>query len=469
MDCVKTQQRIDRSRWLLNQPINEVMLRLTRPMLPAIFAIMGLDLFDTYLVSQLGTESLAALSFTIPVTSTLFALTIGLSIGIAAILSFSLGGGEHHKARRLTTDGLLISIIISILVAITGLLTIQPLFIQLGANYALIPESFHMGPRPDIMPLIEDYMQLRYFGLVFMLIPILTNSVMRSTGDMLFAGRLMLSWVILTALINTTLMLFIEAEPDLSSIGKGHLIADVIFSIISIFFLIKRERLLDFQIPELSDFYANCRCILRIALPATSMSLLTPLALAIITSWVAFYGREAIASFGVIVRLETLALFLPMALSTSLPIFVGQNFGAGYINRSNLAIKKCMQLTIVTQLLIYLLLILAAKPIAHLFSESNTVINIITTILLFLPIGYAGQGLVILVSSALNAIHRPKSALSLSLIRIFALSLPAAYLGAYFGSLTGLFIGLMIANLIIGLLAYIWFGYFFKPETETPI
>lgn len=465
MECVKQQQRKNRSQWLLNQPIHKVLYSLTGPMLPAIFAVLGLDLFDTFLVSKLGTESLAALSFTIPVTTSLFALAIGLAIGTSAVLSYSLGKGDHHKAQTLTNDSLLISCMVAILISSIGYVSIDPLFRLLGANYALIPESFHMGPRPDLMPLITEYMQLRYLGFVFLLVPILSNAIMRATGDTVFAGRLMFSWAIFTALLDYVLMSSSLFDASLINIGWGHLLADGLFSILSLLILSKREKLLLLEAPEKNEFITNCRQILHIGLPAASMSLLTPIALGIITSWVAFYGREAIAAFGVILRIETLALFLPMALSTSLPTFVGQNYGAGCKDRTLTAIKTCVSLTVLVQLLVYLILISTALPLAELFSQSQLVIQMIVNLLWFVPLGYIGQGVVILIVSSLSAMHRPKSALLLTSIRMFALFVPGAYIGIYLAGLNGLFFGLMIANLLVGLIAYYWLRNLFVPNS----
>ena len=454
--CVKKQQRIDRSQWILNHVIVEVMVRLTRPMLPAIFAVMALDLFDTFLVAQLGTQSLAALSFTIPVTSILFAVAIGLTIGTTSILSHSLGRGDHHETQRLVTDSFIIASSIAVCLGGVGLLTIEPLFQWLGANYALIPDSFHLGPRPDIMPLITDYMQLRYLGFVFMLIPLLANGVMRATGDALFAGRLMLGWALLTAALDSWFMLRPGVQADLVDIGRGHLIADSITSIVSLVLLARREKLLIWERMAWQEFSQNCRRIFNIGLPATTISLLTPLAFAVVTSWVAFYGREAVAAFGVMSRIETVALFLPMALSTSLPIFIGQNYAAGLVERCCLAIRRSLSVSLLVQLVVYLVIIATADWIGGLFSESSQVISLIAFMLWFLPLGYLGQGIVILVVSSMNAMHRPGAALVLSVIRMFVLFVPGAYIGAYLGGLNGLFVGIMTANLIIGIVAYVW-------------
>jgi len=464
IDCAKNQKRVNRSNWLLNQPVIQVMVQLSLPMLPAIIAVIGLDLFDAFLVSGISTETLAALSFTIPVTSSLFALAIGFSVGTVSVLSYSLGRGEHHKSQRIATDSLLISILFALMITVLGLLSIPPLFNLLGANFALIPESFHLGPRPDIMPEITNYMQLRYIGFVFMLITLLSNSVMRATGDTKFAGKLMLAWASLTALVDYLFIASAGQEANLASLGKGHLVTDILFAIISIIILIKRENILDFSLPSYQTLSSNCRAILKISLPASGMGLLTPLTIGIITSWVAFYGREAVAAFGVISRIESLALFIPMALSTSLPIFVGQNFGAGCINRSREAINKSLLLTVTAQVFIVFLLILIAEPLASSFSDSEVVVQLITFLLYLLPIGYAGKGVAILVGSSLNAIHRPHSAFILTLIKMCFLYVPAAYIGAYFYGLNGLFVGLMVANLLMGLTAYVWLSLSLKPN-----
>lgn len=456
MRCEKTQKRFNRSQWMLNQSVNRVVTRLSIPMFPAIIGIIAVDLFDAYLASRLGTESLAALSFTIPVTSVLFALSIGLTIGTTSVLSFLLGKGKHHKAQKLVTNSLLLAIFVSILVALIGLFTIRPLFEFLGVNYALIPESFHQGPRPDLMPLITSYMQFRYVGFVFMMLPLLLNGVMRATGDTQLAGSMMLLWALVTAGLNSYLMVFSDGTVTIVELAVGHLISGMILSMINFLVVFKREKLINFSSINRLNFMSNSRSVLAIGLPAISISMLTPVAIALVTSWVAYYGREAVAAFGVISRLETLALFFPMVLSTSLPIFVGQNVGAGQVQRALDAIKHCLKLSLILQIIVYFVIYLSAEFIAASFSGSLQVTELIEKVLWILPASYAGQAVVILMVSALNAMHRPKEALALSVIRMFGLLVPGAYFGAYLASLEGLFWGLFVANCCIGIVAYGW-------------
>ena len=51
---------------------------MTVPMIVGMIMMMSFGLIDTFFVSLLGTEPLAAISFTFPVTFTLISLNIGL-------------------------------------------------------------------------------------------------------------------------------------------------------------------------------------------------------------------------------------------------------------------------------------------------------------------------------------------------------------------------------------------------------
>lgn len=67
--------------------VSSGLLRLTMPMLLGIFANLGAALFETFLLGKVGTASLAAYSFTFPVTGALGSLSLGISIGLSSVLA----------------------------------------------------------------------------------------------------------------------------------------------------------------------------------------------------------------------------------------------------------------------------------------------------------------------------------------------------------------------------------------------
>ncbi|MBQ0757296.1 MAG: MATE family efflux transporter, partial [Amphritea sp.] len=93
---------------LLNGEVRPTLIKMTLPMMLGIVSLMLFNVADSYFVSQLGTEQLAALGFTFPVSFTVISLSIGLSVGTSATIAKLIGSGDSSKARQLTTDNLLL-------------------------------------------------------------------------------------------------------------------------------------------------------------------------------------------------------------------------------------------------------------------------------------------------------------------------------------------------------------------------
>ena len=140
------QPNVQKAR-LTQGPVGRTLINLTIPMLFGIFTLVAFNLIDTFYIGQLGTRELAAISFTFPVVMIISSLARGLGVGASAVISRAIGEGDRHKVQRLSTDSLLLALLIVAAFSVGGLLTIKPIFRSLGAT-------------PEVMPLIEQYMSL---------------------------------------------------------------------------------------------------------------------------------------------------------------------------------------------------------------------------------------------------------------------------------------------------------------------
>lgn len=114
------------------------LIRLSLPMVWGVFSVLAFSLADTYFVAQLGTRELAAMSFTFPVVTVLGSVAMGLGTGTSSVIARAIGEDNRQQVQRLTTDSLLLSLLIVALLAALGMATIDPLFAALGAG----PELF---------------------------------------------------------------------------------------------------------------------------------------------------------------------------------------------------------------------------------------------------------------------------------------------------------------------------------------
>jgi len=433
-----------RERDLLNGPIAPTLTSMTIPTVIGIVAIMMFNLVDTYFIGLIGAPELAAVSFTFPVSNVLMNISMGIGIGTAIHIASRIGRGDISEARRTAAHAITLALLITIPIGIAGIYTIDPLFTLLGANETTIN-------------LIREYMTLWYGGFFLLVIPMVGNSVMRATGDTRTPSIVMSIAGLVNGVMDPLLIFGMGPFPQLGI--RGAAIATLIswaFAALScLIILIHRRKLItlgDFLGPRLDHW----RSILRVALPATATNLMTPLAAAVLTAMVASFGHHSVAGLGVGTRVEALALVVIIALSSALTPFVGQNFGAGSSLRIREAVRKALAFAFAWECGIALLLYLCDDWIAAIFSNDPETLRAITWYLVLVPFSYGFQSVVILSCSVLNALHQPLLGTLISLLRLFLLTVPLAWLGAHWFDLAGLFLGIALANVIAGITTVAW-------------
>lgn len=431
---------------LTKDEIKPTLTAMTLPMLVGMLTLMTFNLVDTFFVSMLGTQQLAAISFTFPVTFTLISLAIGLSIGTSAVIAKALGADNNREAR---TDGQIalgLSAFLAGILAFLGYAFTEPLFKALGAQ-------------GEVLLFIHQYMDIWYLGAVLLVLPMVGNAILRAAGDTKTPSTIMACSGLVNAILDPMLIFGLGPFPAMGMQGAAiaTLLSWVFGSVLILYLLIKRQLIATHWVGMLQVLIISKK-ILRIGLPAAGANMLTPLAMAVLTAIMAAYGASAVAAFGVGARLESIACLVVLALSMTLPPFVSQNFGAGFLGRVKEAYRLCARFVLVWQFIVYLMLALLALPVARLFSDDTEVVTIISHFIWIVPLAYGLQGITILTNSSFNALHKPGSALILSVIRLFAFYVPLAWLGGILFGVTGLFFGCVLANILTASLAWTWFN-----------
>ena len=430
---------------LIEGNVGQQLIKLTIPMIWGVLAVTAFNIVDTYFVGQLGTKPLAAMSFTFPVVMTLGSLAMGLGIGASSVISRAIGEGDRDRVQRLTTDSLTLSLLVVAIFVFFGLLTIDPLFKALGAG-------------ADVLPFIRSYMQIWYFGMIFLVIPMVGNSAIRASGNTLTPGIIMIVAAGVNIALDPFFILGWGGFPRLEIQGAAiaTIISRAITLIAALFVLHYREKMLCFNLPKPKVILASWQKILQIGLPAAATSTITPISIGLITSAIAFYGAEAVAAFGIASRIESMSLMVIVALSASLGPFVGQNWGAKKYHRVHRALNLSYLFCLGWGIMISAILAPSASWLASLFNNNPEVIHIATKYLWFVPISYPAAGIIFVASSTFNALGKPIPSMIMTVSRMVVLYIPLAYLGSRLFGIIGIFAAACIANLAVGIGAYIW-------------
>ncbi|MGJ8675542.1 MAG: MATE family efflux transporter, partial [Pseudoalteromonas sp.] len=372
-------------------------------------------------------------------------LAIGLGIGTSAVIAKALGSNKIDEARFDASVSILVAFVLVLILSFIGYLLIDPIFTLLGAG-------------EQVLPLIHEYMNVWFIGSVFLITPMIGNSVLRASGDTKTPSIVMGGAGLINAVLDPMLIFGFGPIPALGIQGAAiaSVIAWGVAVVIILYLLIVKKRLLSLKAGS-QTVVGAIRKILKIGLPAAGANMLTPVAMAVMTAMVAHHGPEAVAAFGVGSRIESIASILVLALSMTLPPFVSQNFGAGKLCRVKDAYIGTLKFVMIWQFAIYILLIVFSGFISQMFGKEQMVIDVIKLFIYTIPFSYGLQGVIILSNSSFNALHKPMNALFLSTIRLFVFYLPFAYIGNELAGLIGLFIGAALGNLFTAMVAYKWF------------
>ena len=438
-----SQKTAQRSQRIVTAPIRPLLISLTGSAMIGNVAMHTLGIVDTFFISRLGTVELAAASFVIPIHMIYVSLALGIGMGMSSLNSRLVGESRFVESARLISDGLIFAGLFAVGMAIFGALIMTPLFRVLGAE-------------EETLPIIRDYLGVLLLGLPFLMMVTIGNSTFRSMGNIRMSALLAASMSVLNMILDPLLIFGVGPFPALGIQGAAWatLLAAFLTMLLSFYVLSVRESMLDLSRPIWTKMKDNWRRILSIAVPAMGANMMTPLAAAIMTAMVSSYGDEMVAGFGVGSRIEMFSLMVVMALSATLPMFIGQNIGAGRKDRAHCALMGCLKFVLGLQVIVYVLLWLFADSVAGAFSANPRVIDIIVLYLLILPLTYGAHGVVVLVMVSLNVLGKPRLALLLTVTRLLVLYLPLAWLGSQFWEIRGLFIGAACGNILAGLVAY---------------
>jgi len=434
---------------LIEGPVPQLLLKMTLPMMLGMVGMVAFNLADTYFVGQLGTKELAAMSFTFPVIMIISSLALGLGMGTSAVVSRAIGEGDQQKVQRLTTDSLMLSLALVAVFVVIGFLTITPLFRFLGAT-------------PEILPFIKQYMVLWYPGMIAVVIPMVGNNAIRATGDTKTPSLIMLVAVFVNIILDPLLIFGMGPFPRLGIAGAAlaTIFSRAITVTVALWILSRREKMLTFVRPSLTVLLASWKRILYIGLPAAATNMLLPISAGIIMKFIATYGAEAVAGFGVATRIEMFVMITVYSLSSVLGPFIGQNWGAKKYDRVMQGITSSQQFSIAWGLAMFMILAVVGKSVASVFNADPLVVSTAAAYFGIVPIGYGAQGVLRLSTTAFSVLNKPLSSSLLIIVQAFVLYVPFAYLGFRVFGLQGIFSAAAGSYIIAALMAYFWLkGY----------
>ena len=338
-----------------------VIFRFALPMLIGNLLQQMYQVVDSIIIGNyLGKEALAAQGASFPIFYLLIAFIIGIGSGATIVISQYFGAKDIEKVKKAIDTIFIFLFFMSIVITTVGILFSEEIFTILKVEDA-------------VKPLAVSYFNIYMSGLVLFFGFNGTASVLRGLGDSMTP----LWFLLISTAINIVLdILFVVIfHWGIEGAAIATVIAQGVAFISGAVYLSYKHQIISFKISSLLFNRDIFNKSLRIGLPTGFQQTFVALGLLAMVRIVNNFDTNVLAAFTIASRIDALAAMPAMNLASALSAFVGQNMGAGRIDRIRKGFISTLLMSIALSLIVMLGVYLWSEQIIGIFNKDHKVIE----------------------------------------------------------------------------------------------
>lgn len=350
---------------ILNGPMWDKILRYALPV--AATGILG-QLFNASDIAIVGNfaegdtvAAVAAVGANGPVIGLLLNIFIGIALGANVVIANAIGRGDKETVSRAVHTSIVAAVLGGIIVGLLGQLLAEPVLSMLQ-----VPE--------DVFPLALKYMRIYLLGLPVIFLYNFEAAIFRSAGD----TKTPLVALALSGVLNVILNLFfvVVLNKTVDGVAIATVLANVVSSVVLLRRLLRSELFIHVEFKNLRIDWKILWRILKIGVPAGIQGAVFSLSNIVVQSAINSLGKVTMAASSAAFNVEVMAYYILNSFGQACTTFVGQNYGAGQIDRCRKALKLCLIESVIATACAVCIALLSGKYLIALFNNDPEVIRL---------------------------------------------------------------------------------------------
>lgn len=312
--------------------------------------------------NYLGKEALAAVGgATGTIINLLVGFFVGLSSGATVVISQYFGSGDEEGVSRAVHTSIALSLAGGIFLTFVGIF---------GARWALEM----MGTTADVIGGATDYMRIYFAGVIMNLLYNMSSGILRAIGD----SRRPMIYLIICCLVNIVLDILFVGFMHMGVAGAAiaTITSQAVSAILTMRALMRTEECYKFVLKKLRVDFPLLGRILRIGFPAGIQSMMYSISNLLIQANINALGTDTMAAWTAFGKVDSIIWMVMGAFSVSVTTFVGQNWGAGKIDRVKTSIRTGMVVELLSTFIMSGVILLTGQHLIRLFTQDEGVIAI---------------------------------------------------------------------------------------------
>ena len=348
---------------MLNGSIADKIVRFALPL-----AITGLlqqffNAMDVAVVGKYAADSenaMAAVGCNAPVVGLMVNLFVGISLGANVVISRFIGQQNEKGIRSAVHTSILVSLICGVFMTLIGTYFSEDLLILLK-----VPEN--------VLPMALKYIRIYLLGMPVILLYNFEAAIFRSSGD----TKSPLICLSIAGIMNVCLnLLFVRGfHMAAEGVAIATVVSNLISSLLLFFKLIFSKTVISISFKEFKIDSKILLTILKIGVPAGVQGMVFSISNLCVQSAINELGSDIMAASSAAFNIEIFAYYIINAYGQACTTFIGQNYGAGKMDRCKKVIRADLLQGIGVTIVMTAVILLAARPLVRLFTNNPAIIE----------------------------------------------------------------------------------------------
>lgn len=349
---------------LTTDPIPKLIRQLAIPAATGFFFSTMYNIVDTFYAGKLSSAALEALGYSFAVFFILMAVASGVGQGSTALISNLLGSKNTEGARLMSQQTIGFGLLAGLIIAVLGWFSCPFLFKQLRAT----GDAYELG---------LVYMNYILLGSPFFILQGVLNASLQSSGDTTSFRNFLIAGFIANLILDPWFMFGGLGIPPMGI--KGVAIATTVIQVCGCIYLWVKIQKLEWRHPscwsELKPRIEKWKEIFEQGFPASVNMLTVALGIYVINWFLSGFSKESVAGYIVATRIEQIVLVPTIGFNIAILSLVGQNNGAGRLDRVRESWSVSMSYGFVTMLIGGIILFFLKDPLMRIFTNDSEIIS----------------------------------------------------------------------------------------------
>lgn len=316
---------------------------------------------DSIIVGNyIGSEALAAVGSSGSLISLLIGFCIGASAGAGVVIAQFYGAQDREGVRKAVHTTIAIAIAAGAVLTVVGIVA-TPILLKA------------MGTPQEVFDQASIYLKVYFGGILFSVVYNMSAGILNAVGN----SKRSLVYLMIAATSNIFLDLLFVVVLKMGIVGAAIAtdISQLLSCIFIILFLVRSEDVYRVKLKDIRCYDNLLGKILKIGLPTGVQNIVISLSNVIVQSSVNSFGAVAMAGFAAYIKVDGFNILPVLSFSMAATTFVGQNVGAGRLDRVKKGMYVSVAMGIIYTVCTGILLLTFAPQVIGVFTQNGKVVE----------------------------------------------------------------------------------------------